>query len=191
MKRILIDDLPAQPWKNGGGVTREIAVVTDERGLVWRMSVANVDRNGPFSAFNGLFRILTVIEGDGLRLTGPNKAFVAEPGDPVRFDGALAIDCELIGGPVRDFNLIFDPARISISVTKLCAGQRAELAKGETPMALLPIGAPCLLVGDDAVPPGSLLLFGAGDQIPEIEIDERGMALFVTSANPTNRKQAR
>jgi environmental stress-induced protein Ves len=155
------------------------------------MSVADVDRNGPFSLYQGLFRILTVIEGDGLQLTGPDKAFVAALGKPVRFDGALAIDCELIAGPVRDFNLIFDSARISISVTKLCAGRRAELAKGETPMALLPIGAPCLLAGDDAAPPGSVLLFEAGDQIPKMVIADGGMVLFVTSADPTGRKEAR
>lgn len=191
MKRIRIDDLPAQPWKNGGGVTREIAVAHDLGGLLWRMSFADVDRNGPFSLFPGLIRILTVVDGAGLRLTGPDKVIAAEPGDPVRFDGAVPIECELIDGRVRDFNLIFDPARIGITVTRLRAGQDSAVTKHKKPMALLPIGAPCVLGGDGALHPGTLLLLEEGDRIPGILIDERGCVLLVTSADPTSRTEAR
>jgi environmental stress-induced protein Ves len=45
------------PWKNGGGETTEIAVFPDGAGLSdfdWRVSMARVDGDGPFSSFPGI-----------------------------------------------------------------------------------------------------------------------------------------
>ncbi|MEC4600651.1 HutD family protein, partial [Burkholderia vietnamiensis] len=46
--------LVASPWKNGGGVTREIAAYPPGAALdafAWRVSVADVGAGGPFSRF--------------------------------------------------------------------------------------------------------------------------------------------
>ena len=59
------------PWKNGGGVTHEIAKSEEDGAWLWRLSIAEVATDGPFSAFLGLSRILTVIEGEGLQLHLP------------------------------------------------------------------------------------------------------------------------
>ncbi len=59
------------PWKNGGGVTVEIAIhpagasVDD---FDWRVSMATVASDGPFSIFSGIDRTLSVLEGDGIVL---------------------------------------------------------------------------------------------------------------------------
>lgn len=59
------------PWKNGGGETREIAVhppqaTLDE--LHWRISMASVTTDGPFSRFPGIDRTLCILQGTGMRL---------------------------------------------------------------------------------------------------------------------------
>ena len=51
------------PWKNGGGTTREIAVSED-----WRLSVATIEQDGPFSDFTGFDRTIVPIEGNGIEL---------------------------------------------------------------------------------------------------------------------------
>ena len=65
------------PWKNGGGETTEIAVSPEGAGLddfAWRISMARVDGDGPFSAFAGVDRTLSILEGEGLRLEIAGRA---------------------------------------------------------------------------------------------------------------------
>jgi uncharacterized protein len=109
MKIIRFADLRQSPWKNGGGVTREIASARTGDDLVWRLSIADVDRDGPFSSFGGLLRVLTVIGGNGMELLGPHTSLQADFAVPVHFDGEVAIAARLKDGPVRDLNLIYDP----------------------------------------------------------------------------------
>jgi len=175
MNIIALDDLPAQPWKNGGGVTREIARREDEEGLLWRLSLADVDRDGPFSIFDGRERILTVVEGAGLRLRCANAVIEALPGVPVAFSGETPIDSELVSGPVRDLNLIYDPRRAHASVTRLGAGRHQTRALG-----ILPLGAALLIAGVGVVAPGSFA-FAEGQEI-EIEVPPDGAALVVEIA---------
>lgn len=173
MKIIRIDDLPPTPWKNGGGVTREIAAFAERGAIVWRLSVADVEKPGPFSHFPGLVRVLTVLTGEGLVLSHDGGRIAAETGRPVRFDGGLAIDCTLAAGPVRDFNLMFDPGRIAMDCARLDKGR--HLAKG---LLLLPLGASCVVEGVGAVSPGSLLL---AETPTQMRVDVGEAALLVTS----------
>ncbi|HAJ22213.1 MAG TPA: HutD-family protein, partial [Rhodospirillaceae bacterium] len=68
MKIFKAQDYKETPWKNGGGITREIALKEDEDGFLWRLSIADVRTDGPFSSFPDRHRILTVIAGVGMRL---------------------------------------------------------------------------------------------------------------------------
>ena len=117
------DDFVTQPWKNGGGTTHEIA--REDRGgaLLWRLSIAEVATDGPFSSFPGLARVLTVIEGAGLHLHTPEGRLDALPLAPVAFSGDTPVDCRRIAGEVHDFNVIYDPARISARVTLAATGR--------------------------------------------------------------------
>lgn len=119
MSVILPEAFVTMPWKNGGGITREIARRDDGDRLIWRLSMAEVASDGPFSAFPGLMRILTVIRGAGLVLRTPEGVIEAEPFHPVRFPGDLPVACSRIAGDVTDLNVIFDPARIEARVTRL------------------------------------------------------------------------
>lgn len=104
-------DLVETPWRNGGGITRNIAEERDAVGPLWRLSMADVDGDGAFSSFAGLTRILTVIKGDGMLLHGPDGVLQAGYANPVRFDGGTPVTATLTQGPIRDFNLMFDTAR--------------------------------------------------------------------------------
>ncbi|MEZ5732971.1 MAG: HutD family protein [Paracoccaceae bacterium] len=119
MEIVEAKDFLRQPWKNGGGVTHEITKAEADGRLLWRLSMAEVDTDGPFSAFTGLSRILTVIEGDGIDLHGPETVLAARHLGPVAFSGDLPVIGRLTGGPIRDLNLIFDATRMEGSVTAL------------------------------------------------------------------------
>ena len=105
------------PWKNGGGVTHEIIKREENGKLIWRFSVADVTSDGPFSKFEGLSRILTVIEGGGLMLATGQSWIEALPFEPVAFSGDAPITSTRLNGNVQDFNVIFDPAAVSASVS--------------------------------------------------------------------------
>jgi len=97
------------PWKNGGGITHE-AMRAPASGdpFRWRVSVAQVETSGPFSDFSGYHRTMVLLEGAGVRLRFANGAqhTLRAAGDLIEFDGALAVDCQLIDGPCVDLNLI-------------------------------------------------------------------------------------
>jgi len=111
--------LPPVPWKNGGGVTREIAHEKGPKGFTWRLSLADVDVEGPFSIFPGMSRILTVIEGDGLELHRLGQVDTLPRFSPFRFSGETKIDSVLRQGKIRDFNVIYDSDLIAADVVVL------------------------------------------------------------------------
>jgi environmental stress-induced protein Ves len=171
MRAIRIADLPAEPWRNGGGVTRELARSDDAGGLVWRLSVADVESDGPFSHFAGLFRVLTVIEGAGLALNYPGGLIAAGKGTPVHFRGDIPIDCRLVDGPVRDFNLIFDPRKIELDVIRLGPGAHRIAGVG-----ILPLEGETSVNGFGAVSPASFLLFET-DAPQDVRVSDAALAV--------------
>lgn len=110
MKRFSLQDIPAQPWKNGGGTTRELALSECQGQLHWRISLADINQDGAFSSFPGLARIHCIVEGAGLVLSNSTVNLAARPLDPLVFSGDLALSAQLNEGACRAFNLIYDPA---------------------------------------------------------------------------------
>ncbi len=106
-------DFQAMPWRNGGGTTWEIAQGRLDRASDadwhWRFSLAEIAADGPFSVFPHIDRLLTVVAGEGIRLTvdGGDPRFL-DRGDDIRFRGEAAIGCALVAGPTRDLNLMVD-----------------------------------------------------------------------------------
>lgn len=114
MQIIRFADLKAEPWRNGGGVTRQLAsrpsAADGEDGQDgawdWRVSIADVTRAGDFSPFPGMERLLTVIEGDLLLLTVGGAEHPVEKYRPFRFDGGAATAGALPTGDIRNLNVI-------------------------------------------------------------------------------------
>jgi environmental stress-induced protein Ves len=107
---------PRMPWKNGGGSTEEITrdAGTGLDGFGWRLSIADIGESGGFSTFAGYERVITVLQGEGmtLRVDGQDTRPLL-PLDPFAFSGESQVSCALLGGPIRDFNLIYAPERFS------------------------------------------------------------------------------
>ncbi|MFE7174089.1 HutD family protein [Streptomyces sp. NPDC057616] len=114
------DERPAVPWKNGGGLTREVASAPSRAGMsdfAWRVSLADVAEAGPFSRFEGVDRIITLVDGPGMVLTVDGTAHtVAEPYVPFPFSGEATTDCRLLGGGLVDFNVMVRRGRATAHV---------------------------------------------------------------------------
>jgi uncharacterized protein len=113
MRILRIADYRIMPWKNAGGTTTEIFVFPETSGISgapfdWRVSIADVARDGPFSLFPGYDRHIMAIAGHGMVLEGGPEGPISLAANfaPRRFSGDWAIAGRLISGPVRDFNLM-------------------------------------------------------------------------------------
>jgi environmental stress-induced protein Ves len=109
---IRADDIAATPWKNGGGLARDLLFWPDAEHWRVRISLADITRDGPFSPYPGVERWFAVVEGDGVELQFAAHAHVQRLGDaPLRFDGADAPGCRLLSGSTRDLNLMLQGVR--------------------------------------------------------------------------------
>ncbi|WP_411102832.1 HutD family protein [Streptomyces sp. cmx-4-9] len=147
-------DRPAEAWRNGGGLTRQIAAWPEDAGtdaFAWRVSLADVAADGPFSSFPGIDRTLTLVEGAGMDLTvaGVHRR-IAERYAPQDFAGDEPTDCRLLHGPVRNVNVMYRRDRVRAEVAVVRGRLTLTAAPGETllvaaldgPAALDPAGAP-------------------------------------------------
>lgn len=123
--RFSLGSIVPQPWKNGGGSTRELVAQSDQNGRpLWRVSLAEIDRDGAFSTFPGLARIHCIVAGAGLVLLGADSLRMeAKPQIPLMFDGSLELQAQLRGGPCRAFNLIYDPAAFQAEMQICSTGE--------------------------------------------------------------------
>jgi environmental stress-induced protein Ves len=112
MKILRQEDYKVMPWKNGGGITTEIWVSPEGSGLAgapfdWRVSIADVATDGPFSKFAGYDRLIMLLDGEGMRLETEESGDIALTRyRPAAFSGDWTVAGKLIAGPVRDFNLM-------------------------------------------------------------------------------------
>ncbi|MCQ0033734.1 HutD family protein [Burkholderia glumae] len=158
---IRADRLVAAPWKNGGGVTREIAAEPPGASLdafAWRVSVADVAQPGPFSRFPGVDRTLVLLSGAGMTLVDGNGArqVLAAPLERLAFAGETPLSAELADGPTRDFNLMTRRAVMGGRVSVLGEGG-AIASDAPTLLLFCACGAPSVaLDGAGAVTLGAL-----------------------------------
>jgi uncharacterized protein len=174
-------DRPAVPWRNGGGVTREVArgradeaTDTTGDGFDWRISIADVAVAGPFSAYVGVARTIVLIEGGSMVLTVDNVSHDLGLYQPLTFDGGAATSCELPQGPTRDLNLMTTVGRASgtLEVDRLL-DERPVALPGADPLVLIAL-AGTVLVSTPGGPSSSL---GPLDALgwPSLEpVDVRG-----------------
>ena len=128
------------PWRNGLGSTVELLAETPNKNeaFSWRLSIASVANDGPFSDFSGYDRTLLLLEGSGINLNKPNGIFkvLNSSLDYANFKGEDLIDATLHDGPIKDFNIMTLRSICTSSVTAI----------DETSESLLNINADKLLV---------------------------------------------
>jgi environmental stress-induced protein Ves len=131
-------DYPVVPWRNGKGITREIAasavavarVDADDAspalpsaGPSWRISMATVDDEVPFSSFAGLRRMLGVVGGEGIELTVDGRMRPLRRGETFGpFAGEAPASARPLDGPALDLGLMVDPARVRGDMRSVGAG---------------------------------------------------------------------
>lgn len=102
--------IPSTPWKNGGGSTQELACWppgADMNSFEWRVSLATVDRPGPFSVFPAIDRQIMLLGGDGLHLRSAGwEHALDQRWQPFAFSGDDVVDGAMLGGTSKDFNLM-------------------------------------------------------------------------------------
>ncbi|WP_411734029.1 HutD family protein [Paeniglutamicibacter sp.] len=168
------------PWRNGGGVTRQIASGRLNRSGIpeatsgddwdWRLSIADVDSPGNFSAFVGMSRILTVIEGEGLMMSIDGIERRLEKYSPLGFDGGSATSATLPDGPIRDLNLIARTGTVTghVAIVELSPEHPLQLTGGR--LGVLLQGQAKVLVGGKQA--GALerydTIVGGGESTPSI-----------------------
>ncbi|WP_312165735.1 HutD family protein [Phenylobacterium sp.] len=160
MRILRAADRKASPWKNGGGVTWEVAASPAGAPLddfEWRVSLAEVASPGPFSRFPGIDRILTVIRGQGLSLAveGLGATALGASSAPYAFPGDIAATAALSDGPIRDLNVMTRRGRWAAQVRRM-SGPVAPKLTAETVIlvALTPLD-----VGDAHLSPEDAILF--------------------------------
>jgi uncharacterized protein len=115
LRLIPAHDYRRERWRNGLGWTREIRRWPEQGDdWAWRLSIAEIERDGPFSSFPGMERELVLLLGQGLRLRFDDGEVreVEPPHGRIRFAGERAVTGELIDGPTHDFNLMWNRDRI-------------------------------------------------------------------------------
>lgn len=139
--KFALDAISPTPWKNGGGTTREIAVWPPGASMdtfAWRISVADIAADGPFSAFPGIDRQIVLIDGAGVHLQAHDDTFchkLVRVGEPFAFSGDTAVHATLVDGPTRDFNVM--------TRRGTC---RAEIALMRQPFTAVPATATVLVL---------------------------------------------
>ena len=112
-------DRVAGPWANGGGITYEVARWPEgELDFDWRLSIAEVAREGPFSAYPGIDRILVLLQGT-MALVIDGTRYDVLPFAPLEFAGEAPADALLTAGPTIDFNVMTRRGRMTASIDVL------------------------------------------------------------------------
>ena len=156
--RVCLADVTPQPWRNGGGITRELLAWPQPADWQLRVSVAEIERDGPFSPFPGTERWFAVIDGAGVELAWAGGTTTLRCGDaPLNFTGEAATACRLLQGPTRDLNLMHRLGHGMASMRQASAGRGLE---GGLPWRGLYVGDAALVdLGEqtESMDAGSLL----------------------------------
>ncbi len=168
-------------WKNGLGWTREIArgqvlggvfvESIDEPGQPdwdWRLSIAQIDEDGPFSTFEGIDRTLVLLEGHGMTLTFDDGEVVAlaAPGKTIDFAGERSLRCTLTDGPTFDFNVMWRRDRLTAAIERQAVMQPMRIDSGTTEQVVLHVFAGTMRIVADGrfvhAGPSDTILLQAG-----------------------------
>ena len=138
--QIRLQDTPVSPWKNGGGTTQSLVCWPNPSDWVFRMSVARIDSDGPFSEFKGVDRWFAVLSGEGVVLQFPERRVEVGALDAaVQFYGDLPCHCSLTEGPTVDFNLMVQG--VSADMARIDRSPYVAKFKAQTTLAIFVVEA--------------------------------------------------
>jgi environmental stress-induced protein Ves len=188
MEIIRFASLKPEPWRNGGGVTRQLASrpgpgSVQDGNWDWRVSIADVSKAGDFSPFPGMERVLTVVEGELLLLTVDGAEHPLEKYRPFRFPGGASSHASLPTGDIRDLNVITRAGRFKgyTSIIELSKKRGQPIFEGS--FGVLLQGQATVTVGTDQPEPLARYDAVPGSDVDTPDVLGRGF-LAVVSIDP-------
>lgn len=176
LHRVGLNSTPSQPWRNGGGSTRELLAWPQVQAWQVRVSVARIGQDGPFSAFPGVDRCFAVVHGAGVHIHLPaGRLTLAADSEPIAFDGEAAPGCSLVDGPTEDLNLM---VRRGLGQAQMWRAQAQPRIDGATRWRGVYAAAPCTVAaGDETITlVGGELLWCEDAAAPAWNIEQAGLA---------------
>lgn len=182
MRILRAENFRRMPWRNGGGVTVEIAASPEGAALDafdWRISMAHVASDGPFSLFPGVDRTLALLSGAGMILdvAGRGEIRLDRDAPPCSFPGDAATSARLIAGPIDDLNVMTRRGRFRHRLTRRMAEGAVALSREGDVVAALLLGSDATTGSGDVCRDGDVLLIEK-DGGSEMEIRPRGRCLL-------------
>lgn len=164
MRILRAKDRVAVPWKNGGGTTREVFVFPPGAGFNdfgWRISIAQVDRSGPFSVFPDIDRHLAMLKGRvALKIAGRAPLELTPSALSVSFPGDVPAEADVIEGPATDLNLMARRAAFFATMVRRTLHGRQDCITTTLVFPLTPV-----IVNDVQLDKDDALLADAGETI--------------------------
>ncbi|AFQ51089.1 HutD family protein [Burkholderia cepacia] len=145
-----VESIPTEAWRNGGGTTRTIAT----GGTQWRVSLASIERNGPYSRFPGIARVSLILGGDGVTLTSSETVVQLRPWVPEAYDGDLDWDAALVDRPSIALNVMATKGRYLVDVR--IVDEPVVVGPGRAAIAVA-LGPGCTYAEGGDAPAGDLL----------------------------------
>lgn len=147
-------NLTPAPWKNGGGVTRRVQAAPAAAAFEdvdWSVSIADIEKDGPFSGFPGIDRVLMLIGGSELIVDVDGAVHRLGVADTLAFSGEATTACRVPAGPARALNLMTRRGRASGTSrpVEVAGAQAVTVASGETVVLVALTGE--LTLGGDGV----------------------------------------
>jgi hypothetical protein len=177
MRVVVAAACAAQPWANGGGTTRDLALAPAASGepppaFDWRLSLADIDRDGPFSRLPGVDRVFALVDGSlSLAFDGaPDRVPLDAHAEPLAFDGERAPHAgPLAGTRCRALNLMLARGRRAGAMRRLRLAVGESLDAGwarDAGVRACYVVAGRLAIGGTTVEAGALVELEAGDPAP-------------------------
>jgi environmental stress-induced protein Ves len=180
VEHYVLDSLPPQPWRNGGGVTRLVAA---EAHGTWRVSCAEVAHDGAYSAFPGMDRVQILLEGGPVSLHAAGwHARLRHTLDDAHFPGEAAVHARLSSSPARMWNVMVSRGRASSQVQRLPVGPVSLRPRSDELLRVLYVvaGAPRLGERPLAARGGLICPAGCGTETDPVLIVARDDVVLLT-----------
>lgn len=179
MRIIRAADCLVMPWKNGGGTTTEIAVAPEGASLDdfdWRISMAHVGQDGPFSSFPGIDRTLSVLTGTGITLAfgDGERVRLDATSAPYPFAADRAVEGLLVNGPIDDLNVMSRRGRWQHRVERVSGAGSLNASEG---LLVLVARKGDWLVNGAALPAGDSAILGVPGRV-ELVTDGDAVELY-------------
>ena len=179
-------------WRNQQGWTREIHRDRDSDDWSWRLSIAEVERDSPFSSFPGVERELVLLSGNGMRLRfGDGEVHeLLPPHDKLRFAGERDVTGELVDGPTHDFNLMWRRERVQAELWhRPLVGPMVIFAEAASNWVVHLLAGRARFADESGLPPleaGDTAIFQAGPEERVRHVIEGGGELLVIRIRPVD-----